>query len=111
MLAALLIATPFLWPLIYLLRDSDPSERAERLLNVWPVLIIFSFLVALATIKRRRGIATVLPFIVIATIHGVFMSQQLWGIELTQSGPPLMIPLAMTMADSESHSSPSSRLG
>lgn len=97
-LAALLIATPFLWPLIYLLRDSDPSERAERLLNVWPVLIIFSFLVALATIKRRRGLAAVLPFVLIATIHGVFMSQQLWGSTYA-IWPLFMILLAMTMAD------------
>src|SRR6266404_3624588 len=32
--AALLISIPFLWPAIYLLREADPSERAERLINV-----------------------------------------------------------------------------
>jgi hypothetical protein len=78
-LAALLFAIPFVWPAIYLLRDSDASERADRLLNVWPVLLIVSFISAAITIHRRRGIAGVLPFIIIAAIQGCFMSQQLWG--------------------------------
>jgi len=78
-LSAVLIAAPFIWPAIYLLRDRDPSERAERLIAVWPVLLIFCFIVSIALIKRRRGLALVLPFILIATIHGAFMSQQLWG--------------------------------
>jgi len=78
-LAALLFAIPFVWPAIYLLRDSDASERADRLLNVWPVLLIVSFISAAITIRRRRGITRVLPFIIITAIQGCFMSQQLWG--------------------------------
>jgi hypothetical protein len=78
-LAALLISVPFLWPAIYLLRDSDPSERAERLINVWPVLLISAFVAAVFTIKKRSGVSLVLPFILIAAINGCFMSQQLWG--------------------------------
>jgi signal transduction histidine kinase len=74
-----LIAAPFIWPTIYLLREHDPSERADRLLAVWPVLLVVSFVVAIVTIKRRRGISTILPFILIGAIHGAFMSQQLWG--------------------------------
>ncbi len=79
LLAAVLFAVPFVWPAIYLLRDSDASERADRLLNVWPVLLIVSFISAAITIRRRRGIARVLPFMIIAAIQGCFMSQQLWG--------------------------------
>src|SRR5205814_4780035 len=77
--SALLIAAPFIWPSVYLLREPDASERAERLLAVWPVLLIASLLVAIATIKRHRGVALALPFVVIAAINGTFMSQQLWG--------------------------------
>ena len=98
LLSAFLIATPFIWPTIYLLREHDSSERADRLLAVWPVLLIFSFLVAIVTIKRRRGISMVMPFIIIAAIHGAFMSQQLWGSTYA-IWPLFMILLAMTLAD------------
>ena len=98
MLSALLIASPFVWPTIYLLRDTDASERADRLLAVWPVLLIFSFGVAIVTIKRRRGISLVLPFIIIGAIHGAFMSQQLWGSTYA-IWPLLMILLAIILAE------------
>ncbi|PYS60766.1 MAG: hypothetical protein DMF76_12935, partial [Acidobacteria bacterium] len=78
-LSAVLVAAPFIWPTIYLLREHDASERAERLLSLWPVLLIFSLVLSLVAIKRRSGVSLVLPFILIATIHGAFMSQQLWG--------------------------------
>ncbi len=78
-LSALIIAAPFAWPAIYLLLNRDPSERAERLLNLWPLLLIVSLVLALITFKRRRGFNLVLPFVLIATINGAFMSQQLWG--------------------------------
>lgn len=77
--SALLIATPFIWPAIYLLREPDSSERADRLLAVWPVLLIVSFVAAIVTIKRLSGISLILPFLLIGAIHGAFMSQQLWG--------------------------------
>ncbi len=98
LISALLMAAPFVWPAIYLLRDSDASERADRLLNVWPVLLIFSFVVAIVKIKQRRGIAIVLPFILIATIHGAFMSQQLWGSTYA-IWPLFMILFVSTIAD------------
>jgi len=97
LLSALLIAAPFIWPTIYLLREHDSSERAERLLAVWPVLLIFSFVVAILNVKRRRGISLVMPFIVIAAIHGAFMSQQLWGSTYAL-WPLFMILLAMTLS-------------
>ncbi|HJZ81838.1 MAG TPA: hypothetical protein VKD91_15885, partial [Pyrinomonadaceae bacterium] len=45
LLSALLLAAPFVWPAIYLWRDNDTSEQAERLVNTWPLLIIVSFIV------------------------------------------------------------------
>jgi hypothetical protein len=98
MLSTVLFAFPFVWPAIYLARDSDPSERAERLINVWPVLLIASFIIAAVTIQRRRGIAKILPFIIIAAIQGCFMSQQLWGSTYA-IWPLFVILFAMTLRD------------
>jgi hypothetical protein len=79
LMSALLMSAPFAWPVIYLLRDQDAGERADRLIGVWPVLLIVAFVVAVVTIGRRTGIALALPFILIAVVNGNFMSQQLWG--------------------------------
>ncbi|HEY0349851.1 MAG TPA: hypothetical protein VGC60_17020 [Pyrinomonadaceae bacterium] len=97
-LTATLVSVPFIWPAIYLLRDSDSSERADRLINIWPVLLIVCFISALVTIRRRKGISQLLPFVVISAIHGCFMSQQLWGSTYA-IWPLLMILIAMTLAD------------
>ena len=97
-LTATLVSIPFIWPAIYLLRDADSSERAERLINLWPVLLIACFISALVTIRRRTGISQLLPFVIIAAIHGCFMSQQLWGSTYA-IWPLLMILIAMTLAD------------
>jgi hypothetical protein len=108
-LAACLIAAPFLWPAIYLLRDPDASERAERLLSLWPLLLIASLLMAVVTIKRRTGFALMLPLILIVTINGAFMSQQLWGS--TYAIWPLFTTLLATnIAGLSSLSKPLSRL-
>jgi hypothetical protein len=78
-LSALLFSVPFAWPAIYLLIDSDPSERADRLLAPWPALMIISFVVAVLSLRQITGLSKVLPFILIGTINGALMSQQLWG--------------------------------
>src|SRR5437588_2690828 len=106
-LSPVLVAAPFIWPTIYLLREHDASERAERLLSLWPVLLIFSLVLSLVAIKRRTGVAFVLPFILIATIHGAFMSQQLWGSTYA-IWPLFMILLASTLSGIGSLRSPSS---
>src|SRR5262249_51550838 len=79
LVAAVMFVIPFAWPVIYLLRDPDASERAERLVNLWPIVIAVSLVVACLRLRRRNGISLILPFILIAAIHGAFMSQQLWG--------------------------------
>jgi hypothetical protein len=107
LVSALLIAMPFIWPTIYLLREHDPSERADRLLMVWPVLLIVSFVAAIVTIKRRGGISLVLPFILIGAIHGAFMSQQLWGSTYA-IWPLFMILLAVSIAEVARLSKPAS---
>ena len=78
-LSVVLILVPFVWPVIYLVLDTDASERAERLVNLWPSVLILS-VVAIVPVIRRRSVADLLvPSIVIATVHGAFFSQQLWG--------------------------------
>jgi MFS family permease len=95
--SALLMSAPFAWPAIYLLRDQDAGERADRLIGVWPVLLIVAFVIAVASIRRRTGIALVLPFILIAAVNGNFMSQQLWGSTYAV-WPLFMILFASTIA-------------
>ena len=97
-LSVSLIAAPFAWALIYLFVEMDASERAERLLALWPFLLIVSL--ALATWSATRGltVARLLPFILIATVQGAFLSQQLWGSTYA-IWPLLMILLACVLAD------------
>ena len=77
--STVLISVPFIWPVIYLLIDTDASERGERLVGVWPLTLIASFALAYLFVRRLRGITSALPLILVATSHGVFLSQQLWG--------------------------------
>ncbi|MGZ5862105.1 MAG: hypothetical protein ACXWKB_02295 [Methyloceanibacter sp.] len=79
LLSALLFAMPFAWPAIYLLIDPDPSERADRLLALWPALLIVSFVIAVLSLRLRTSLSMLLPFILVGTINGALMSQQLWG--------------------------------
>jgi hypothetical protein len=79
LVAGVVMASPFTWPAIYLLLDHDSSERADRLLGVWPLVIIVSLVLTALTMRKRRGLNLMLPFVLIATINGTFMSQQLWG--------------------------------
>src|SRR5882762_3420564 len=102
-MSACLFSAPFLWPAIYLLREHDASERAERLLALWPLLLIVSLVVAVVTIKRRVGFSLVLPLILIGAINGAFMSQQLWGSTYA-IWPLFMILLATTIASLSSFS-------
>jgi len=79
LLSSLLMSAPFAWPAIYLLIEPDPSDRAERLLALWPFILIVSLVSAIVSFKRRSGTPLVLPIVLIATAHGAFLSQQLWG--------------------------------
>ena len=71
--------------------------RAERLLGLWPFLLIVALIFAVPRARRRLGIERVLPFIVIGTIHGGFLSQQLWGSTYAM-WPLLMLLIGSTVA-------------
>ena len=84
--ATALLAAPFLWTIasLFLADSSDPSDRAEQLLSLWPYLLILATALALYTIRPSNlhanpTLNTFLPLILLATIHGTFLSQQLWG--------------------------------
>jgi hypothetical protein len=93
-----LIAAPFAWAVIYLFVETDASERAERLLALWPFLLIVSLALAIWTVTRGLTIARLLPFILIATVQGAFLSQQLWGSTYA-IWPLLIILLAGILVD------------
>jgi len=93
--ATALLTAPFLWSVIYLALDSDVSERAERLLAVWPPMIIASFVIAALGVRVQCGVRRWLPFVLLATIHAAFLSQQLWGS--TYALWPLLILLIACM--------------
>jgi len=82
--ALLLLAAPFLWTIAALALTDDPSDRADQLLSLWPHLLILAAALAVSnlrprTLKTSPTLNTLLPIILLATIHGAFLSQQLWG--------------------------------
>jgi hypothetical protein len=83
-LSVSLLSLPFLWTLVALLIENNSSDRADQLLALWPCLLVVSLASALWSFRRPvgatpPGIAFFLPFILIATVHGAFLSQQVWG--------------------------------
>ena len=97
-LSVALMASPFAWTIIYLIVDDDPAERAERLLALWPAILIASLFVALWNLKNGPTVARLLPFILIAAVQGAFLSQQLWGSTYA-IWPLLVILLAAVLAE------------
>lgn len=77
--SATLLTLPFIWPAIYLFIDHDSSERAERLLNLWPLVILISILFLVLTFRRRSNAEFLFTISIIGMVHGAFLSQQLWG--------------------------------
>jgi hypothetical protein len=93
-----LMAAPFIWAVLYLLLDDDPAERAERLLALWPVVLAVSLVFAVRGIARGLSLSRLLPFVLLATVAGAFLSQQLWGSTYAV-WPLLMILLAGVLAE------------
>lgn len=79
LLSVSLLSLPFVWPVFSLLIEHDPSDRAERLLALWPFLLIVSLAVAFWNLGSGLEFGRVLPLVLIATVQGAFLSQQLWG--------------------------------
>jgi hypothetical protein len=78
-IALILLAAPFLCTVVSLALLTDPSDRTAQLLSLWPYLLILAAIYALWCLCRVPSFDTLLPLILLATIHGTFLSQQLWG--------------------------------
>ena len=77
-----LMAAPFLFTLASLFLYDDADERGDSLLALWPLLLVLAAAMAIANLFRLRGtspLRALLPLVLLAAIHGTFMSQQLWG--------------------------------
>jgi len=77
-----LMAAPFLFTLASLFLYDDADERGDSLLALWPLLLVLAAAMAIANLFRLRGTASrraLLPLVLLAAIHGTFLSQQLWG--------------------------------
>jgi hypothetical protein len=77
-----LMAAPFLFTLYSLFLYDDADERGDSLLALWPLLLVVVAALTIANLIRLRGelsLRAFLPLILLAAIHGTFMSQQLWG--------------------------------
>jgi hypothetical protein len=98
LLSVSLMAAPFAWTVLYLLVETDPGERAERLLALWPLVLLVSLVFALWDARRGPSIARLMPLILIGTVQGAFLSQQLWGSTYA-IWPLLMILLAGVLAE------------
>ncbi|MGD1062652.1 MAG: hypothetical protein ABR860_05265 [Terracidiphilus sp.] len=80
--AIALLAAPFLFTLASLLLYGDADERGDSLLSLWPLLLVLAAALALVNLfalRRRPSLRIFLPVLLLAAIHGTFLSQQLWG--------------------------------
>jgi hypothetical protein len=77
--ATVLLAAPFAWMLVGLALSSDADDRASSLLALWPLLLVLSGTLTLWILFRNLSLSSLLPAILLVTINGTLLSQQLWG--------------------------------
>lgn len=94
-LATALFAAPFLWTLFTLYLYDDADERGDSLLALWPLLLILSAALTVWTLRRGLTLRALMPAILLVTITGTLMSQQLWGS--TYAIWPLLMVLVAEM--------------
>jgi len=78
-LAFCLLSAPLIGSIVYLFLNDDLDERADNLLALWPMLLLLAAFVALIELRKGVTLARLMPIFVLASIHGTFLSQQLWG--------------------------------
>lgn len=76
---ALLLSAPFLGTLLLLLLHPEAPDRADDLLALWPAWLLVGAGCALLHLRRAVSLQSLLPWFVLAAVHGTFLSQQLWG--------------------------------
>jgi hypothetical protein len=101
--ALALLAAPFLFTLASLLILDDADSRGDSLLALWPLLLLFAAAMAITNLlglRREPRLSALLPLVLLAAIHGTFMSQQLWGSTYA-IWPLLMLLVAEMLASLE----------
>jgi hypothetical protein len=93
--AAGLLAAPFAWTLVGLFLSSDADDRASSLLALWPLLLVLSGVLTLWNLFHNLSLRSLLPVILLVTINGTLLSQQLWGS--TYAVWPLLMLLVAEM--------------
>lgn len=74
-----LIAVPWIFILYRFFASDDPNEREINLLRLWPLILVVATLAAVAVWRREEPMLRAIPLLVVATIHGTFLSQATWG--------------------------------
>jgi hypothetical protein len=92
-----LASAPFIGSLAFLFFEDDLDERADNLLALWPLLLLVSAVYAFLELRKGITLHRLLPFFVLAAIHGTFLSQQLWGSTYA-TWPLLIILIACILA-------------
>ncbi len=93
-----LLAAPFLFTLASLVIYDDADSRGDSLVALWPLLLLLAAALAIAnllSLQREPRLRALLPLVLLAAIHGTFLSQQLWGS--TYAIWPLLVLLAAEM--------------
>jgi hypothetical protein len=102
--AGVAVATiPFVWSIARIYLTDDSLEREINLLRTWPLVLVCG---AIAALVARD----LIPLLLIATIHGAFLSQMTWGstyaiwpllvivAAYAMRRVPLALPVAFTLA-------------
>ncbi len=92
-----LLSAPLIGSLVFLFLNDDLDERADNLLALWPMLLLLAAAVALIELRKGITLERLMPFFVLAAIHGTFLSQQLWGSTYA-IWPLLMLLIAQMLA-------------
>jgi hypothetical protein len=105
-----LLAAPFLWTMAALTLLNDADDRADQLLSLWPHLLVLAAALAVANLRPRvwragPAFSALLPLLLLATIHGAFLSQQLWGSTYA-IWPLLLLLIALMLAEVRSIAQP-----
>jgi hypothetical protein len=118
------IVAPFVWSMVRIFISDDPLERQVNLLCVWPLVIVCATITAiierevriypersegsggndavrsrsfaLLRMNLRSDPSAIVPLLIVAAVHGAFMSQITWG-STYGIWPLLMILLAFTL--------------
>ena len=96
--ALVLLVSPFVYAIVLFFLADDSSDRGDALLALWPHLLLIAAAFAIYQLRKRPDFATLLPIVLLATIHGTFLSQQLWGSTYAL-WPLLVLLLALMLAE------------